>query len=120
MTPKKQEMVQVIGSPGHASKLRLDSVEGPLVEQIAQLLHAQQLAEQLAVERKRLGAALCRRRVVLVHVGRDVVEEQRRGERRGRGRLDLDHVDLARCDLAKQVTQAGKVEDILKAFPVGL
>ena len=53
------------------------------VEQLAQLLLAEQLAQQVAVERQRAGPALGQRRVALVHVGGDVVEQQRRRERRG-------------------------------------
>ncbi len=56
------------------------------VDQLAQLLLAEQLAQQVAVERQRGGAALGVRGVALVHVGGDVVEQQRAGERRGRRR----------------------------------
>ncbi len=66
------------------------------VDQLAQLLLAEQLAQQVAVERERGGAALGVGRVALVHVGGDVVEQQRGGERRGGLGLDLDERDLAR------------------------
>src|SRR5207302_1147565 len=90
------------------------------VEQVAQLLLAEQLAQQLSVERQRLGAALRRRRVVLVHVGRDVVEEQRRRVRRRRRRLDVDEVELAGAQAGKQLLQRRQVEDVLEAFAVRL
>ena len=59
---------------------------------------AQELGEQRPVELERLGAPLGRRRVALVHVGRDVVEEERRGERRRHRRLDLDQAHLPARD----------------------
>ena len=72
----------------------LDLLERARVDQVAQLLLAEQLAQQVAVERQRLGAPLGGRRVVLVHVGGDVVEEERGAIRRGGRRLDVDEVDL--------------------------
>ena len=53
------------------------------VEQLAQLLLAEQLAQQVAVQRQRAGPALGQRRVAVVHVGRDVVEQQAARERAG-------------------------------------
>ena len=67
------------------------------VDQLAQLLLAEQLAQQVAVERQRRRAALGGGRVALVHVGGDVVEQQRGGERRGGRGLDFDERDLAAC-----------------------
>ena len=88
--------------------------------QLAQLLLAEQLAQQVAVERERLRTPLRRRRVVLVHVRRDVVEQERRRERRRRRRLDVDEVDLARADLPEQPLQRRQVEDVLQALAVRL
>ena len=62
----------------------LDLVERAGIEQVAQLFLAEQLAEEVAVERQRLRPPLGGRRVVLVHVRRDVVEEERGRIRRGR------------------------------------
>jgi hypothetical protein len=90
------------------------------VDQVAQLLLAEQLAQQVAVERQRGGAALGVGRVALVHVGGDVVEQQRGGERRGGRRLDLDERDLAAVELAQQLDQAGQVEHVAQALAVGL
>ena len=91
-----EDVVQLVGIARIAGQLPLDLGERIGVDQLAQLLLAEQLAEQVAVERERLRAALGRRRVVLVHVGGDVVEEERAGEGRGRRRLHLDEVELAR------------------------
>ena len=90
------------------------------VDQLAQLLLAEQLAQQVAVERQRGGAALGVGRVALVHVGGDVVEQQRGGKRRGGGGLDLDERDLACGEAAQQLLQAGHVEHVLEALAVGL
>ena len=106
-----QDIVQRVhrfraGSFRDALQIRLDLLQRALVDQLAQLLLAEQLAQQLAVERQRRRAPLRVRLVALVHVGRDVVEQQRGGERRGRRRLHLDHAELARVQLAQQVGQA--------------
>src|SRR5439155_24822837 len=81
---------------------------------------AQQLAEKVAVERERLGPPLRRGRVVLVHVVRDVVEEERGGVGRGRRRLDVDEVDLPRAKALQEPPQRGQVEDVLQALAIGL
>jgi hypothetical protein len=78
------------GDLGAVLQVFFDAQQGAGVDQLAQLLLAEQLAQQVAVEREGGGAALGARRVPLVHVGGDVVEEQRGGEGRGGGGLDLD------------------------------
>ena len=108
------------GVRGVAAQLRLDLLERAGVDQVAQLLLAEQLAQQVAVERQRLRPPLGGRRVVLVHVVRDVVEEQRGRVRRGRGRLDVDEVDLPRAQALQQPLQRRQVEDVLQALAVGL
>ena len=111
---------------GRAGDLRamlqvvLDARERAGVDQLAQLLLAEQLAQQVAVERQRRRAALGVGRVALVHVGGDVVEQQRGGERRGGRGLDLDERDLAAVQPAQQPLQAGHVEHVAQALAVGL
>ena len=90
------------------------------VDEVAQLLLAEQLAQQVAVERQRLRAALGRGRVVLVHVRGDVLEQQGAREGGGRCGLDLDHRELARGDAAEHAAQAGQVEPVVQALAVGL
>ena len=85
-----------------AAQIPLDLLERSRVDQVAQLFLPEQLAKQVAVERKRLCPAFRRRRVVLVHVRGDVVEEQRGRVRRGGGCLDVDHVDRAGAQRAQQ------------------
>ncbi len=112
--------MQLVRAPRTALQLPLDLRDGVGVEQVAKLFLPQQLAQQIAVERERLRAPLGGRRVVLVHVGRDVVEEQRRRvRRRGRG-LHVHQVELARLQPAQDLLERGEVEHVLQALPVGL
>ena len=115
-----QDVVQLVRIARRASQLSLDLLERTRVDEVAQLLLPEELAEQVAVERERLCPSLGRRRVVLVHVVRHVVEEKRGRVRRGRGGLDVDEVELARLEPGQQPLQRGQVEDVLKAFAVGL
>ena len=62
---------------GAMLKVVFDPLERSRVDQLAQLLLAEQLTQQVAVERQRGGPALGVGRVALVHVGGDVVEQQR-------------------------------------------
>ena len=103
-----------------ALQVGLDALQRARVDQIAQLLLAQQLAQQVAVQRQRRRAALGVGRVALVHVGGDVVEQQRGGERRrGRG-LDLHQRDLAAVQPGEQLHQPGHVEHVAQALAIGL
>ncbi len=103
-----QHVVQAI-APGCTRHLRamlqvvFDARERAGVDQLAQLLLSEQLAQQIAVERQRGGAPLGAGRVALVHVGGDVVEQQRGGKRRGGLGLDLDERDLAGGEAAQQL-----------------
>ena len=115
-----EQIVELVGRTRIAGELRLDLGQRLRVEQVAQLLLAEQLAEEVAVERERLRATLGGGRVVLVHVGGDVGEEERRGERRGRGRLDLDEIELAGLEAVEDALQRRQVEDVLQALAVGL
>src|SRR6185312_14417359 len=115
-----QQVVQLVGRARLAAELALDLVERARVDQLAQLLLAEQLAQQVPVERQRLRLALGRGRVVLVHIGGDVVEEQRGRVGRGRGGLDVDEVDLPRAQALEQPLQRGQVEDVLQALAIGL
>ncbi len=98
----------------------LDLLERLRVDQLAQLLGAEQLREEVAVERERRRAALSVGRVALVHVGGDVVEEQRRRKRRSRLSFDLDQRDLARLQVAQQLDQRRQVENVAQALAIGL
>ena len=105
---RPQHVVQLVGG-GRAGALRgplevgLDLLQRGGVDQLAQLLLAEQLAQQLAVERQGGGPALGVGRVALVHVGGHVVEEQRRRERRGALGLDLHQRQLAGVQAAQQL-----------------
>src|SRR5581483_2039184 len=115
-----QLVVELVDGGGLAAELPLHLLDGVAVEEVAQLLLPEQLAEQVAVERQRLRPPFRRRRVVLVHVGRDVVEEQRRRVRGGAARLHLDEVELARLQSLQHGPQSREVEDVLQALAVRL
>ncbi len=112
--------MQLVGGARVACELRLDVGESTRVEQVAELLLAEQLAKEVAIERERLRATLGGRGVVLVHVGGDVREEEGRGERRGAGVLDLDEIELARLEAVQDPLQRREVEHVLQALAVGL
>ena len=81
-----QQVVDGVDGAGVALRdqplqLQLEVGERGGVDQVAQLVAAEQLGEQLAVQGQRRGAALGQGCVALVHEARDVVEQQRRGER---------------------------------------
>ena len=125
VTQPAQQVMDLVGRAGRAllgQRLQLQLQLGQRlgIEQLAQLLRAQQLAQQVAVERERLGPPVEQRRVALVHVGGDVVEQQRRGEGRGARRLDAHHADLAPLDGRQQLAQRRQVEDVLEHLAVGL
>ena len=122
---RAQDVVEGVAARGLALgreelQVALDSVQGARVDEVAQLLLAEQLAQQVAVQRQRRGPALGRRRVALVHVGGDVVEQQRGGKRRRGGRLDLDQRQLAAVQSGEQLHQAGEVEDVAQTLAIGL
>ncbi len=99
---------------GEALELGLHGGERVEVEQVAELGLTEQLGEQRGVEGERRGPALGERGVALVEVLRDVAEQQRARERRRRGRLHLDHADLARLHRAHQRDEPGHVVDVLE------
>ena len=105
---------------GAVLELRLDLLQRLGVDQLAQLLLAEQLAQQVAVEGQRRRAPLGVGRVPLVHVGGDVVEEQRGGEGRGGRGLDLDQAEPARVEVAEDLAERGQVEHVAQALAVGL
>ena len=115
-----EHVVELVGVARVAAQLLLDLGERVRIDQLAQLLLAEQLAQEVAVERERLGTPLGRRRVVLVHVGGDVVEEERARERRRGGRLHLDQIELARLQPVQDPLQRRQVEDVLEALAIGL
>ena len=115
-----EQVVQLVGIPRRAPQRRLDIRDRARVEQLAQLLDAHQLAQETAVERECLRAALLGGRVVLVHVRGDVVEEERGREgRRGHG-LHFHEVELTGRDPAQDPLQGRQVEDVLEHLAVGL
>ena len=93
-------------------QLRLDLADRIGVQQLAQVARSQQLGQQRPVEHQRLRAALGQRRVALVHVGGDVVEQQRAGERRRPRRLHLHQPHVAAADSRQQLPQRRQLEHV--------
>ena len=81
-----QHVVQLVDAArpppiGEALQLELEVGEHAWVEQLAQLLRPEQVAEQVAVERQGGSTPFGERRIAVVHVGGDPVEQQARRER---------------------------------------
>ena len=112
----------VVAAPvlGERLERQLEVGECRRIEQLAQLLLAKKLAQQVAVEGQRLRPALGQRRVAVVHVRRDVVEEQRARERRGANGLDGVDGDLASSDTRQHLAQGRQVEHVREALAVRL
>ena len=66
---------------GQPLQLQLHLVERGRVQQLAEVLGPEEIAEQVAIERQRRRAPFGERRVPLVHVDRDPPEQQRLRER---------------------------------------
>src|SRR5439155_5534343 len=120
VSPKAKDVVQFIRVPRMPSELGLHLLDRIAVEEVSELLLAEQLSEKVAVERERLCAPLRWRRVVFVHVVRDVVEEERGRIGRGRGRLHVDEIELPGPEPLEEPLQGRQVEDVLEALAVGL
>ena len=117
-----QHVVQLVAaarsSPvGQVLQVQLDIGQHAGIEQLAQLLGAEQVAQQVAVERQSSGPPFGERRVALVHVGGDPVEQQALGHRAGSRRIDADDAHGATAQLAEDVAQRRDVEDVLEALP---
>ena len=116
------ELVGVAGPTpvDQALQLELEVAEHQGVDELAQLLGPEEVAQQLAIERQRRGPTLGQRRVALVHVDGDPPEQQRLGEGRGAGRVDGDDADRARAQVGEDLAQRRQVEDVVEALAGGL
>ena len=101
-------------------QLALDFRERVRIEQLPQLRFAEQLAQLRLIDREGLRAPLGQRRIAVVDVVGDVAEEERRRERRGRGRIDGDRLDFAPFDPPQRVDERRHVEHIAEALAVRL
>ena len=102
------QLVGVAGPPVVDEPLQLELELGQHVgvDELAQLLGAEQLAQQVAVEGERGGPPLGQRRVALVHVDGDPPEQQRLGERRRLRGVDRDEPHLAAAQVAQHLAAA--------------
>ena len=101
-------------------QLGLDLRDDLGVEQLAQLLRAQQLGQQRRVEGERGGAALGQRGVALVDELGDVAEQDGLAERRGRRRRDLHEPDGPRGHPPRELLERREVVDVLEHLAHGL
>ena len=120
-----EQVVNIVGVPraapfGEPLQLQLQLVERGRIQELAELLLAEQLAEQIAIERKRRGSSFGERRIALVHVDGDPAEQQRLRERRRALRIDGDELRRPRPQVGHDLLQRGHVEDVSQAFARGL
>ena len=120
-----QQVVDLVGVAGPATvdqplQLELEVGQHARVDQLAQLLGPEQVAQQVAVERQRRRPALGQRRVALVHVDADPAEQQRLGERGRPWRLDRHHAHPAGPQVGQHLAQGGQVEHVVDALAGGL
>ena len=99
-------------------ELELERGDHRRVEQLAELLGAEQVAQQVAVEGERGDAALGERRVALVHVHRDPAEQQALRERRRVPGLDRHDAHAPRPHVGEHLAQRGEVEHVAEALAV--
>src|SRR5690606_3708926 len=120
----EQQIVHAVGvfdePPAQPLEPRLHLEDRVAIEQLAQVGLAEQLAQLRVVEREQPALLLGERRVALVHEARDVVEEQRRRERRGRARADAADEHAPLLHVAQELDQARQIEDVAQALAVGL
>ena len=106
--PAQQVVQGVRPAAALAAELQLDLLDGVGVEQVAQLVRARELAQQVAIERERRHAPLGGGRVVLVEVLGDVLEVERGREGRRRLRLDGDELAAAVAQAGEQLAQRSR------------
>ena len=120
-----QDVGQLVRVPGPAAvaeplQVQLQVGQDTGVDQLPQLLGAQQVPQQVPVECQRRGPALGQRGVPLVHVDGDPAEQQRLGEGRGLPGLDGDDPHVPGSQPAEHLTQGGHVERVVQALTGGL
>ncbi len=90
------------------------------IKKLPQLLCAQQVAQQLAVERQRRGTTFRQRRIAFVHVHGDPREKQRLRERRRAVGVRRHHANAAAAQTRHHLRQARQIEHVVGALPSGL
>ena len=103
-------------SVGQQLQFELDVGQRAGVEQLAQFLGTQQIAQQIAVQRQCSGPTLGQRTVALVHERSDPVEQEALRERRGLRRVDADHADGTAAQLSQHLAQRRQIEHVLQAL----
>ena len=103
-----------------ALELELEIRQHIGVDELAQLLGTEEVAEEVAVERQSRRPALGEGGVSRVHVHRDPPEHERLRERRRLRAVDRDEPDLPRAQVAQHLDERGHVEHVVEALPGGL
>ena len=101
-------------------QLELDRSNCLGVEKLAQVLAAQQLGKQVAIERQRLSSALGQRLVAFVHEIGHIREKKRRREGRRALRVHGDDADLTRAYGAQESREGWHVEVVAHHLTPGL
>ena len=86
------------------------------VEQLAQFLGTEEIAQEVPIECQRRGPPLGERSVAFVHVRGDPVEQQARRHRARLARVDGDHPDRPRPQQPEHLAQRRHVEHVLEAL----
>ena len=100
-------------------QLELEVGEDVGVDQLAQLLSAEQITQQVAVERQRCCPPLGEGRVARVHVHRDPPEHEGLGEGRRLLAVDRHQADLAAAQVAQHLGEGRDVEHVVEALAGG-
>ena len=120
-----QQVVHVVGV-ARATPLRqplqlqLQLIERGRVQQVAELLLTEELAQQVPVQRERGGTSLRERRVALVHIDGHPSEEQRLCERRRVLGVHGHEPRPARAKVGHDLAERRHVEHVSQAFTSGL
>ncbi len=106
------------GRPPAPAATAPGSGQGVCIEQFAEFLLAQEFPQQVPIECESPCPPFRERRIALVHVRGDVVEQERGRERRGAHRLDGMDADLATLDAAQHIPERVEVEDVGQTLPI--
>ena len=94
--------------------------DGVSVEKATKFRGAEQVCEELGVNREGLSATLRQGGIAFIHKGCDVAEQQRPRERTGVVRRHGGHGDVARVNAFQQRAQPGEVVDVVETLAHGL
>lgn len=120
-----EEVVQLVGVAGlppgrEGLEFEFEVLEDFGVEEFAEFVFAEEVAEEVAVESEGLGATLGEWGIALIHVGGDVIEEEGACKGRGFARFDGMDANFAATYLREELDEAREVKHVAEALAVGL